>query len=79
MKEVAGSFDEELFAESGLEANKKSLGKAVMDQLFGGYEFIFKNTGKRFSSRNDDSAKAVLLILALYTAYAAVMSVVYFV
>jgi hypothetical protein len=34
MKEVSGTFEEDLFGESSLENSKKSLGAAVMDQLF---------------------------------------------
>jgi len=34
MQKISGEFEENLFGASGLESSKKSLGQAVMDQLF---------------------------------------------
>jgi len=46
-----------------------------MDQLFGGYETILRGS----NNFGRDSEKAVLMMIALYTVYVAIMAVVYFV
>lgn len=80
MSEVAVTFEEDLFGESGLEKSKKSLSEAVMDQLFWGYKFIFGAGDNKFGiGQSRDSEKFILVILVLYTLYAWVMWAVYFV
>ncbi|NDK09813.1 hypothetical protein GW846_03475 [Candidatus Gracilibacteria bacterium] len=75
--EVSKTFEEDLFGESKLSGAKENLMKEVMDQLFGGYKIIMSGMSRGGSSR--DSEKAVLLVIGLYTAYAAIMASVYFV
>ncbi len=80
MKHIEEKFEEKLFEDSKLTQSKSTLTKEVLDQLFGGYSFIFNNTGRRWGMGNSrDSEKFLLVVLALYTIYVAVMSVVYFV
>ncbi len=76
ISQVSKTFEEDLFWESKLSGSKKTLTKAIMDQLFGWYGMILKGFS---GSRSRDSEKAILLIIALYTLYAAIMACVYFV
>ena len=75
--EVSKTFEEDLFWESKLSGAKENLMKEVMDQLFWWYKIIMSWMSRWGSSR--DSEKAVLLVIWLYTAYAAIMASVYFV
>lgn len=77
MQHISDQFEEWLFEESGLSQSKHSLTKDVLDQLFWGYSFIFRGTNSFWNGR--DNEKFLLVVLALYTVYAAIMSVVYFV
>ncbi len=73
-------FEEELFWESKLHSSKKWLMQDVTEQLFWGYKVIFSMFEKRSFSRNDkDSVWWILVIIALYTAYIAIMASVYFI
>ncbi|MDA9129014.1 hypothetical protein N9J72_00880 [Candidatus Gracilibacteria bacterium] len=78
---VGGTFEEDLFGESGLSSSKSRLGKEVMDQLFGGYQKIFSGTSRysRGFGNNSDDARLVLVLVGLYTLYVGIMASVYFV
>jgi len=79
---VSQTFEEDLFGESKLSSSKKWLMQEVMDQLFWWYSSIFNmlDGSSRISIwRSKDSAGWVMLILALYTAYIAIMASIYFI
>jgi len=77
---VSSTFEEDLFGESWLESSKKWLSREVMSQLFWGYKAIFSMLENRGSMRRDkDSAWWILLLIALYTWYIAIMACVYFI
>ncbi len=77
---VWSTFEEELFWESRLHESKKWLTGDVLEQLFWWYKAIFSMAENRTFIRNDrDSAGWMLLIIALYTAYIAIMACVYFI
>ncbi len=79
LEKMEDTFEEELFWKSRLSETKVSLGKDILEQLFGWYNAIFE-WGSRFRMWNSrDSAKWILIILAFYTLYVIVMSVVYFI
>lgn len=78
--EVSTTFEENLFEESKLATSKKNLTDQVIEQLFWGYKKIFSLWDSRISfGRSKDSAQFMLIIIALYTAYVAIMASVYFV
>jgi len=80
LKQVWETFEEDLFGESWLHESKKWLTQDVVEQLFGWYKAIFSMTENRTFIRSDrDSAGWMLLIIALYTAYIAIMACVYFI
>ncbi len=81
LKHVGDTFDEELFGHSKLSESKQKLSEQVLAQIFGGYKLFFsgKSSSKISFGKGRDSEKAILLIIALYTLYVGVMSVVYFV
>lgn len=76
MNHIENQFEEKLFGDSELEKSKSSLTRSVMEQLFGGYKFIFNNSD---IARGRDSEKFLLAVIALYTLYAIMMAGVYFV
>ncbi len=79
---VSETFEEDLFGESRLKNSKKWLMQEVMDQLFWWYSTIFNmfDGSSRIRLWNSkDSAGWVMLILALYTAYIAIMASIYFI
>ncbi len=81
-KDIGATFDEELFSESRLSNSKKKLSEQVLAQVFNGYKFLFagnKKTNNLSFGKWADSEKAILIILALYTMYVGIMSIVYFV
>jgi len=74
------TFEEDLFGESRLHKSKKWLTQDVTEQLFGWYKAIFSMAENRSFMRSDrDSAAWMLLIIALYTGYIAIMACVYFI
>jgi len=80
LETVGNTFEEDLFWESGLHDSKKWLTADVIEQLFWWYKAIFSMAENRTFIRSDrDSAGWMLLIIALYTAYIAIMACVYFV
>lgn len=80
LHEVGTTFEEELFWESKLHKSKKWLTQDVIEQLFWWYKAIFSMANNRsFISNDRDSAGWMLLIIALYTGYIAIMACVYFV
>lgn len=77
---VWSTFEEDLFWESRLHISKKWLTNDVIEQLFWWYKAIFSLWENRSFTRNDkDSAGWMLIIIALYTAYIAIMACVYFI
>lgn len=80
MNNVENTFEEKLFWESRLSQSKKWLTQDVMEQLFWGYKAIFSmSENKRFMRSDKDAIGWMLVMIALYTAYIAIMACVYFI
>lgn len=78
ISKVSEIFEEGLFEESWLSHSKKSLSEEVMKQLFWWYKALFSMADNKSFGRTKDSAQWMLVIIALYTAYVAIMACVYF-
>jgi len=78
LNEVSETFEEDLFGESNLSKSKKNLSKQVMQQLFWGYEKILSGHNRFWNFGRSDDARALLVILWLYSVYVAIMASVYF-
>jgi len=76
--EVSTIFEEDLFWESSLAQSKNSLSSEISEQLFWGYKKIFSIWDSRISF-GKDSAQMMLILIALYTIYIAIMGSVYFI
>ncbi len=80
IEKMEATFEEEIFWESHLSNSKKSLWGDVLEQLFWGYKYLLEWSDRvRMLGGSRDSAQWVLVILAFYTLYALVMSMVYFI
>ncbi len=73
---VSDTFEEKLFWESKLSWSTERLSKQIIKQLFGWYKAILRRGN---SLRSRDSLQAILIIIALYTLYIAIMACVYFI
>lgn len=74
IKKVSDTFEEELFGASWLKDSRWHLMRDLMEQLFWGYKLILNNS----FVRSRDAEKGIIVLFLLYTAYLAIMSIVYF-